>query len=197
MTIIDIGAYSTTMYVLQGRRLQFIRALKFGADGLHTALEQGLGRSAAECAGLLSHPETVLRPDGRLLIPMNDAIGMVDVRQELDRFTKEVTRLMRYFRSLHPERSYAGILDQAVLCGGVVGLPGLSEYLATALGLRMELSRPIAGLVTRFNRETFAEVSRRQEQLAAAMGLALAGLAPRSDQQEESRGRDYAWHRVA
>lgn len=197
LTIIDIGADSTTMYVLQGGRLQFIRALRFGAGIFHAAVGAALDADSETVARALGHPESRLREDGRLTFPLGDDHAIVDVRPELDRFSREIMRLMRYFRSLHPERSYAGILDNAVLCGGIVGLPGLARFLGSNLGLRIELARPIQGLVTRFNRDTFAEVSHRQEALAAAMGLAMAGLSPSETVQEGKRERGYVWRRSA
>ncbi len=197
LTILDIGGTSTHMYVVQSRRLQFIRGVKFGASIFHDAVARGLGVDLGRTQGLMSHAETRLDRGGSLLLPMDGETVTVNVEAELEKLTREFLRLMRYFRSLHPERSYAGILDHAVLCGGLVGLEGLDQYLQATLGLRIEMARPIAGLMTRFSPETFAAVSHRQEAFTTAMGLALAGLSGGGRESvQEGREREFVWKRA-
>ena len=197
LTILDIGGTSTHMYVVQSRRLQFIRGVKFGASIFHEAVARGLGVDLPRTQGLMAHAETRLDRRGSLLIPFEGTTAVVNVEPELEKLTREFLRLMRYFRSLHPERSYAGILDHAVLCGGLVGLDGLDEFLQATLGLRIEMARPIAGLMTRFSPETFAAVSHRQEAFTTAMGLALAGLGGQGRETvQEGREREFAWKRA-
>ena len=197
LTILDIGGSSTHMYVVQSQRLQFIRGVKFGAGIFHEAVARELGVPIEGTHRLLAGTETRIDTGGRLIIPMGSETAIVNVEAELEKLTREFTRLMRYFRSLHPERSYAGILDHAVLCGGLVGLTGLDAFLQATLGLRIEMARPIAGLMTRFSNETFAAVSHRQEAFTTAMGLALAGLAPRENAtKKEDHGREFAWKRA-
>jgi type IV pilus assembly protein PilM len=198
LTIIDLGSSNTHMYVVQNQQLQFIRGVKFGSQMFHEAVSEGLSIPPEITEALLHDPRTKLNSDGILTVPLNDSFAIVNLSVECERLTKEVLRLMRYFRSLHPERSYAGILDQAVLCGGLVGLPGLGEYLERKLGLRVEFARPIAGMMTRFSRESFASVSNRQEAYTIVMGLSLAGL----NQQLNKRslvegGREFNWIRAA
>lgn len=197
LTIIDIGGTSTHMYVVQSRRLQFIRGVKFGASIFHEAVARDLGVDLDRTQGLMAHVDTRLEKKGRLIVPFQGDVAIVNVEAELEKLTREFLRLMRYFRSLHPERSYAGILDHAVLCGGLVGLGGLDKYLQSTLGLRIEMARPIAGLMTRFSQETFAAVSHRQEAFTTAMGLALAGLATSAEGTRQEEGeREFVWKRA-
>ncbi len=197
LTILDIGATSTHMYVVQSRRLQFIRGVKFGAGIFHNAVARDLGVDLDRTRGLMAHVDTRLEKKGRLIVPFNGDVAIVNVEAELEKLTREFLRLMRYFRSLHPERSYAGILDHAVLCGGLVGLRGLDEFLQSTLGLRLEMARPIAGLMTRFSQETFAAVSHRQEAFTTAMGLALAGLSLSAEAARQEDGdREFVWKRA-
>ena len=197
LTIIDIGGNSTHMYVVQSRRLQFIRGVKFGSSLFHEAVARDLQIDIDRTQGLMAHSDTRLEKGGRLIIPMGNDVAIVNVEAELEKLTREFLRLMRYFRSLHPERSYAGILDHAVLCGGLVGLGGLDAFLQATLGLRIEMARPIAGLMTRFSPETFAAVSHRQEAFTTAMGLALAGLDSGADATRQEDGdREFVWKRA-
>jgi Tfp pilus assembly PilM family ATPase len=186
------------MYVVQNQQLQFIRGVKFGSGMFHEAVSQALNVTLEDAEIMLHDPFTKLNENGILTVPIENSFGLVNLTIELEKLTKEVWRLMRYFRSLHPERSYAGILDQAILVGGLVGLNGFATYLERKLGLRIEFARPIAGMMTRFNQETFANVSNRQEAYTIVMGLALAGLSQNEQNRSQADGaREYNWVRAA
>ena len=198
LTIIDFGATNTHMYVVQNQQLQFIRGVKFGSAMFHDAVSHALNVTADEAEIMLHDTFTKLNDNGILTVPYENSFALVNLTTELEKLTKEVWRLMRYFRSLHPERSYAGILDQAILVGGLVGLNGFAAYLEQKLGLRIEFARPIAGMMTRFNQETFANVSNRQEAYTVVMGLALAGLSQNELTRSQTEGaREYNWIRSA
>jgi type IV pilus assembly protein PilM len=198
LTIIDFGATNTHMYVVQNQQLQFIRGVKFGSAMFHDAVSAALNVSPEDAEAMLHDPFTKLNENGILTVPYDNSFALVNLTNELEKLTKEVWRLMRYFRSLHPERSYAGILDQAILVGGLVGLNGFSRFLESKLGLRIEFARPIAGMMTRFNQETFANVSNRQEAYTVVMGLALAGLSQNELRRSQAEGaREYNWIRSA
>jgi type IV pilus assembly protein PilM len=198
LTIIDFGATNTHMYVIQNQQLQFMRGVKFGSQMFHKAISSGLGITYEQTDDILHNPLTKLSMEGVLTLPFEDSFAIVNISQELEKLTKEVLRLMRYFRSLHPERSYAGILDKAILCGGLVGLNGFAEYLETHLGLSIEFARPIAGMMTKFSKETFANVSNRQEAYTIVMGLALSGLKHQAkSQQEDKSENEFNWNKSA
>ena len=198
LTIIDFGATNTHMYVVQNQQLQFIRGVKFGSTMFHDAVSQALNVTAESAELILHDPLTELNENGILTVPYENSSALINLTAELEKLTKEVWRLMRYFRSLHPERSYAGILDQAILVGGLVGLNGFATFLERKLGLRIEFARPIAGMMTRFNKETFANVSNRQEAYTIVMGLALAGLSQNELNRSQAEGaREYNWIRAA
>lgn len=198
ITIIDFGSANTHMYVVQNQQLQFIRGVKFGTAMFQNAVARGLDIPFDEAEEMLQHPQTSLDMLGNLRMPFGDDWATINLSVELEKLLREIGRLMRYFRSLYPERSYAGILDQAILVGGLVGLSGFAQYLEKMLGLRVEFARPIAGMMTRFNQETFASVSNRQEAYTVVMGLALAGLSEtRKPRSEEEIEREYRWHRTA
>ncbi len=198
LTIIDFGATNTHMYIVQNQQLQFIRGVKFGSTMFHEAVSNALNVTAEVAEIMLHDPMTELHENGILNVVYEGSSALVNLTSELDKLTKEVWRLMRYFRSLHPERSYAGILDQAILVGGLVGLTGFAHYLERKLGLRIEFARPIAGMMTRFSQETFANVSNRQEAYTIVMGLALAGLSQNELNRSQAEGaREYNWIRAA
>ncbi len=199
LTIIDVGANNTHMYVVQNQRLQFIRGVKFGTQRIAEAVANELKVPLAAAESMISQSDTELWSEGLVKVRQGDVFKFVYVNSELDKLTREFLRLMRYFRSLHPERSYAGILDHVLLCGGLAGLQGFSEYLEEVLGLRVERARPFGGSVGTFTKQTFETIANRQESYTVAMGLALSGLRRQTQQEEESKHvrREYGWTRAA
>jgi Tfp pilus assembly PilM family ATPase len=198
LTIIDVGGRNTHMYVVQNQHLQFIRSVRFGATLVADALANALEVSLAEAESYLLHPKTFLRPDGIVVVETDSVTSIGNIVPALEKLVREFMRLLRYFRSLHPERSYAGILDNLVLCGGLVGLRGFSEYLGKNLALRVEAARPFAGLLAEVDAEGFQEVTRRQEAYTVAVGLALSAIEHRNDLAGGNRHeREFYWQRFA
>lgn len=197
LTVLDIGADRTQMIVVQNQELQFLRSVRFGTRHLVEALAAALEISPEEADTRLAHPGSSLRADGRLVLDSPDEAAIVDVSPVLERLTRECLRLLRYFRSLHPERSYAGILDHMVLSGGAAGLRGLAEYLSGFLKLRVEPVRPFAGLAASIDGEAFRQLALRQEAYTVALGLALSGLDRAVAEKKEEGEGQYLWQRRA
>jgi type IV pilus assembly protein PilM len=198
LTIIDVGGSNTHMYVVQNQRLQFMRGVKFGANLFGQAVASALDVSFEQGNEYLSSPGSVLDLDGMATIESPDGPIRINLSEPLEKLMREFMRLLRYFRSLHPERSYAGILDHMVICGGLVGLSGLCEYVGKSLGLKVESAQPIAGVIAKFNRESFQSISNRQEALAVVMGLALSGISQQViEEAAENAGHEFAWTSAA
>jgi type IV pilus assembly protein PilM len=198
LTLIDVGAANTHMYVVQNQRLQFLRGVRFGSDGFSAAVAEHLSTTRDEADSLLCLPSTEIASDGILRILYRGGEVRIGVQADLDKLTREFLRLLRYFRSLHPERSYAGILDHLLLCGGLAGMKGFAEYLEGQLGLRVERARPFTGMIGRFSKDSFESISTRQEAYTVATGLALSALAGCAKKRgDNSAGREYVWARGA
>jgi type IV pilus assembly protein PilM len=198
LTIIDVGGSMTHMYVVQNQRLQFIRGVRFGSNLISSAVADALDLSLAEAEAVVNGPESRLMGNGTLVCQLGDDATLVNIEAHMEKLIREFLRLLRYFRSLHPERSYAGILDHAVVCGGLVGLTGFTDYLEQSLGLRVERARPLAGMVAQLKRGTFQSVSERQEAYTVVMGLALAGLGgPMRRTGDTYAANEFAWSRSA
>lgn len=198
LTIIDVGGHQTHMYVVQNQSLQFIRSVKFGSNIIANALVNALGIPMSVAQENLLDPRTELRSDGSIVMHTQNVVAIANIASELDKLVNEFLRLLHYFRSQHPERSYAGILDHLILCGGLVGLKGFAEYLGTNLQLRVETARPFNGFLAEVDANGFQEVSHRQEAYAVAVGLALSAMEHQSDltggDQLESQ---FHWQRYA
>ena len=188
----------THMYVVQNQRLQFIRGVKFGSQRIAEAVASELRISLVEAEVLIARPDTVLGLDGLLQVRVGDSTQLVYVNNEMEKLTREFLRLMRYFRSLHPERSFAGILDKVLICGGLAGLHGFGEFLQAVLGLRVERARPFAGVVGKFSKSTFESIAYRQESYTVAMGLSLSGLQGINlGEGVQNARREFGWTRHA
>ena len=198
LTVLDIGSERTQMVVVQNQEMQFLRSVRFGVQQLTDAVAETLNVTVGEAETYLAHPGCNLRLDGKLVIDSPDEALILDVNPILERLTRECLRLLRYFRSLHPERSYAGILDHMVLSGGAAGLRGLAEYLSGFLKLRVEPVRPFAGLAANIDGEAFRRLTLSQETYTVALGLALSGLESAvADTKEGESERQFLWQRRA
>lgn len=198
MTILDVGGSTTHMYVVQNQKLQFIRGVRFGGDMIANAVANALDLSRAETDLILGSPESRFMPNGTFVCNIKGDPTLINLQAQMDKLVREFLRLLRYFRSLHPERSYAGILDHAIVCGGLAGLAGFTEYLEVSLGLRVERARPLAGLVAQLRRETFQSLSERQEAFTVVTGLALAGLeGPMRRTRNDYAANEFVWSRSA
>ena len=198
LTIIDVGGTNTHMYVVQNQKLQFLRGVRFGADLFSGAVAKELDISNEQAGKAIGLQNANLSANGMLHLEWDGRPATINVQAELDRLIKEFLRLLRYFRSLHPERSYAGILDHVVLCGGMASLLGFDEYLEKQLELRVERAQPFLGMTGNFNKRSFDIVATRQEAYTVVTGLALSALSGRMRQRGERNVTDeYAWERSA
>ncbi|RMG25315.1 MAG: type IV pilus assembly protein PilM [Armatimonadetes bacterium] len=198
LTIIDIGGTMTHMYVIQSRRLHFMRGVPFGAELFVQSVAMELGVSFESAAQLLASDGAQIDETGTLQVRTEDLVASIPLQQELEKLTREFLRLLRYFRSLHPERSYAGILDHVLLCGGMAGLKGLDAYLAERLELRVERMRPLANMVGSFDPDSFAAISARQEAFTVVVGLALSGVGlPWEGFDTQEGENEFVWARAA
>ena len=198
LTIIDIGGTATHMYVVQGQNLQFIRSVPFGSNHISASIAKQFDVSPEAARTALSKHGAAISRDGALSIEVDGQHLIAGQAQEFNVLIREFSRLIRYFRSLHPERSYGGILDQTVLSGGLSGLNGLSEYLGKSLSLRIEVAQPFKGFLTDVSTQGFKELSSHGKAYTVAGGLALAcAHATNTFKGGKYHERHFEWHRVA
>lgn len=197
MTIIDIGGSKTEMYVVQNQKLQFIRSVRFGSSRIARKVAEELGISEPLGHKMLSNPNGQLDSDGILSLPYEGQSIKISIKTEIEVLLKEISRLMRYFRSLHAERSYAGILDHMMLCGGFANLNGLTEYLESQLKVRIEPLEPFEGMTFNVSNEAFELASQSQKSFAIAVGLALSQFDSEEIEETEDVNNDFIWARGA
>lgn len=193
-TLVDLGYATTRMYVIQEGQLRFARSIKFGALNFINRMVEGLETSAAESAQLLAAPESWMSSSGKLHVPYQGQHAIISVDQELLVLTREFQRLIRYFRSIFPSRSFSGMLDSFLLCGGISGLKGLSEIIGNEVQMRMNQIDPLETVNLDLEAETYDSAQRNPSRFTTAMGLALCPLRMTSTSEEEEN--EFSWART-
>lgn len=199
LTFVEMGSSATEMYVVRDMRLRFVRSIAFGARNLALAVAEQVGCTEADGAQMLEAPTTNLDPTGRLWLQLDHAREDLDVAPTMAPLIREIARLLVYYRSLFPERSYAGILDRMYLCGGLASLRGIDAYLGAALGITVHVVNPFSQVLAKFNVKAFESVSHREQAFTAAIGLAAADVAtaPEAERGEANDAGEYIWSRAS
>lgn len=128
--MVDVGASTTTLNVLQGGVTLFTREQSFGGEQLLQQIQERYGLAYPEASAALlegSFPEewrsTVIEPF-------------------LDSLANQVGRLLQVFFSATGQSS----LDHVVLSGGCAGLSGAAGIVGRYLGLDTRVGNPFLGV---------------------------------------------------
>ncbi len=195
---VHLGQKSSGMCVVQGTRLRFVHAIAWGSSRLTQALATGIGCSLDEAWEIEESPTAVISANG------NFSWGEGENRQEtgalipeMERLGREMQRLLNYYRSLFPERSYEGILDRLIVSGGRANLKGLHHFFTELFQLDVEVRNPFQSFETHFSLDGFAAINGRNHSFAVAIGLALGDLQrdARANQSHAGRPREFVWRR--
>lgn len=155
IAVADIGAGMTDIFVIEHGRLASSRSFSYGGNNLTQAFEReyGLEFSAAEEQKI---GKASLRSDEDNAITKRwaDSLSM-QISQSLLAFAGE-DRITK--------------IDSLWLCGGSSQVPGLEEYLANKLDIKVSLWNPLQGIESEDIEET------QQRRLSVALGIGIIGL---------------------
>lgn len=193
-TLVDLGYAATRMYVVQEGQLRFARSIKFGALHFVNRMVEGLDVAPAQASAMLSDPDCWLSSGGKLHVPYGGQHAIVSVDQEVLLLSREFHRLIRYFRSIFPSRSFSGMLDSFLLCGGLSGLNGLAEFIGNEVQMKMTQFDPFATVALDLDAAGFAQVKHSPGRFTTAMGLALCGVASLDSPKEAVN--EFSWARL-
>ena len=197
---VHLGQNSSGMCVVQGTQLRFVHAISWGSSRLTQALASGIGCSLDEARQIEEDPSAVINVNG------NFSWGTGEGRQEtgalmpeMERLGREMQRLLNYYRSLFPERSYEGILDRLIVSGGGANLKGLHHFFTELFQLEVEVRNPFQSFETHLSLNGFAAINGRNHSFAVAIGLALGDLQREAHASHTQAGqpRDFVWRRSA
>lgn len=155
--IISMGSQTTDLAILRAGILSLTRTMPAGGDAMARAIEQSFDFNPTQA-------EEYKRTYGLLQDKLEGKI-VASVKPIMDSIVGEVRRALAFY-----QEKYKDSLTSVVLSGGTARLPGMVTYLATALGLEVQLANPWAGIVRspRFN-----VLATEGPNFCVAVGLAL------------------------
>ena len=174
MTIAHITEGRTNVVVVQNGRLNFARSSRIGYSGLLAKAAETLAISPQEIDPILFCRTAEMGSDFQCRVIYQDRAFMVDMTQPMNAFVKEFRRVQNYFRSLHPERSFSGMIDRLVISGLPTLTTGFASTLSRALALRISSHRPTWRIPIIADNDTVETLSMRHPSYAVPIGLALA-----------------------
>ena len=196
---LQLGNDSSSMYVLQNSTIRFVRGLSWGSGRLAAALKAAIGCTDEHAQQVIVNGFASISPQGTLFwVDGTDVCESDALEPELERLCKEIQRLINYYLSLFPERSYEGILNQIILCGGAAGLKGLKDFLANRLEIEFNLGDPVAARGLQIAPTAADSVDSYRAGFTVAIGLALGGLQSNARlKPREHSDVEYVWRRQA
>jgi type IV pilus assembly protein PilM len=161
--LVDVGAAVTNLVVHQAGRPRFVRILPFGGSVITDGLMTGLGLSAEDAE------------DAKARIGISDdyLVALSDERARIisDGATRLVEEIRSSFDYFQAQEGSAPVRS-AVLVGGASLLPNLPARLSEALGVPVELGRPVERLKVGKVGVPTEELARVEPFFAVAVGLA-------------------------
>ena len=200
LTHVHLGHVASCMCVARDVDVRFMRAISWGSVRLSQALAERLEIEPEAARAILESPAAQLDELGALTWNAAGEAQQTDALVgELERLYREIQRLLNYYRSLFPERSYEGILDRIYLSGGAAGLHGLEDYFSRALNFEVTISNPFQLVTLQLSPESFAAVTGHRTEFGIAVGLAMGALeAGRyAEARQGQRMREFVWRRKA
>jgi type IV pilus assembly protein PilM len=157
--LISIGATTTDLAIVSGGVTSFTRSIATGGVALARAIAQDLGFEMGQA-------EEYKKNYGLVEDQLEGKV-MQAIKPVFDIITSEIERAILFYQTRHP----ADPIKRVVLVGGTANLPGMVVYLATTIGLEVQIGAPWQ------NVEIPAELQQRikedETSYAVAIGLAM------------------------
>jgi type IV pilus assembly protein PilM len=176
VAVIDIGAKTTTVVIVQGGVPHFVRIIPTGGDDLTQALCSGIEADAATAEQLkrqvgLAEVHALAGPGSWSAPPaQTDATGII--AEVIGEQLVSLRNTINYYANTRPKDP----VRQIILTGGASRLPGLSAALAEMTGVAVGFGDPFASVVTSAGAEELSDggvPGHSPSRYAVALGLAL------------------------
>lgn len=131
LCLVDIGWQSTTVSIVENRRLKTSQSFDLSGTSLTRSLTKELNLSLEEA-------EALKKECG--LDPKREDVSRV-LTEEIDALALEIERICSDFQQTENKK-----IDDLVLAGGTASLFGLKEYLATVLKKNIQIADPFSNL---------------------------------------------------
>jgi type IV pilus assembly protein PilM len=155
IALIDIGAGTTNLNVMNGAKLSFTRDMMIGGNQYTLAIQKEFGIGFDEA-------ETLKRGQDTSGVSHDDCVPVLEKVSE-DLFS-EILRSLEFYKAT--TQSDASV-EKMVISGGCSKLPGLQDFLSEKLGMEIETLDPLRAIDCQLRREDREHVS------AVAVGLGL------------------------
>ena len=197
MTIVDLGAERTRFIVVQDRRIQFVRTVKFGSNRLVSVVAEALGVPTETAQALLDQRTT--RLDESMILHLEHATGpvSVDVSAAMDSLFRELRRLITYFRTLRADRSYRGLMERLLLSGELVATSGFADRIGKVIGIRTHSLEPLTEMRLALEPTDLNQVATTPQRYTIALGLALSQYGQTQTEQSYERSANQSRHIAA
>lgn len=133
--VTDFGADSIDLSIYDSA-VRLTNTVAIGGDQLTHSLVQQLGLDEAKASEIKR--KFGLGPSG-----LQDKIKLA-LEPQLSTIVAEIKRVLKYYQEHSPERP---AVSNIILTGGSAAMPGLADYLATQLGVKVQVINPWSGLV--------------------------------------------------
>jgi type IV pilus assembly protein PilM len=157
--LISIGATTTDLSIVSGGIISFTRSIATGGTALARAIAQDLGFEMGQA-------EEYKKNYGLMEDQLEGKI-LQAIKPVFDIITSEIERAILFYQAKHPSDP----IKRVVLVGGTANLPGMVVYLATTIGLEVQIGNPWQ------NVEVPAALQQRikeeETSYAVAVGLAM------------------------
>jgi type IV pilus assembly protein PilM len=178
VALLDIGAASSAICIMRGRRSEFMREMSFGGDAFTQLLQKELGLSFEQAEEAKRSRGQEIGIQGAEIEGVVDALSKALSLEALissvsQMFEQEITRTFDFYRATCDEPSR---VEKILISGGGSKLNGLIEFLSSKLEVQVERLDPFRRIKfdeRSFSREQLNEVA---PEMAIAVGLALRGV---------------------
>ena len=168
-----VGARSTTIAVLRGTALEFVRTIPVGGNDFTQCIAESAGLSWKD-AERAKTGHGVRMMDGGLLLAMHGGEQLkVPCEHAVGRLAREALRSLRFFRSQFAEGSYLGMVGAATLSGGGALLKGLEVCLQEQGIEATGVVNPFAGISVEAEGVGVQHVGDSAPAYTTAVGLAI------------------------
>ena len=157
VAVVDFGATSTTFSVLRNLKVVYTRDFAFGGQQLTEEIMRTYGLSMEEAGRA--------KKEGGL--PANYQSEVLD--EFIDDMTQQVSRSLQFYLASASGREQP---EKILVCGGCANIPGVSEVIASRVGIPAEKGDPL-GQMKLSSRARAQAVQRDATALLTACGLAL------------------------
>ena len=165
LPIVDIGHHSTTVAILNGSSLRFVR--NFHTAGHHFTSAIASAQSIQE-----AEAEKIKRSADLYPGQGEAQSGRYDIRSQLEPVLNDfVGQIQRCFAYCERDFMIENI-GKIIICGGGSLLKGLDRYLEESLGVKIERGDPLQKVPAAMPPEDSAVLNEQKPVLCAALGLA-------------------------